>query len=152
MRTFYLTCYHCSRSASLTYFIYDSFVKKAIQKNYIVLTNTCVNKDVTVWTNSWMHVFELVISSMSVLILASWYGTGGGWKFFWLENEWIKCVKKVKIVLSIRPLVHSQRRHKDLSFWINDSGLLFRFYGKCYFQKAVCKFIRTCLDYLSLEF
>ena len=30
----------CSRSTS-----YDSFVKKAIKKNYIALTKTCVNKD-----------------------------------------------------------------------------------------------------------
>ena len=34
VRTFYLTCYQCSRSKS-----FDSFVKKAIQ--YIALTNTC---------------------------------------------------------------------------------------------------------------
>ena len=32
-----------------------------------------------VWANSWMHVFELVFSSMYELILGGWYGTGGGW-------------------------------------------------------------------------
>ena len=42
-------------------------------------------------------------------------------------------------------------------FWItwnyvDASGLFFGFYGKCYFLKAVCKFITMCLDYLSFEF
>ena len=47
-------------------FFYDSIVKKAIQKNfYIALTNTCLNKDIFImWTNSWMHLFKLVISSI----------------------------------------------------------------------------------------
>ena len=40
-KTFYVTCYQCSRSTSL-----DSFVKKATQKNYIALAKTCVKKDV----------------------------------------------------------------------------------------------------------
>ena len=47
-------CYECSRSTSLDFFVYDSFVKKAIQKKKkkknIALINTlldifiCVNK------------------------------------------------------------------------------------------------------------
>ena len=47
-------------------FFYDSIVKKAIHKNfYIALTNTCLNKDIFImWTNSWMHLFKLVISSI----------------------------------------------------------------------------------------
>ena len=45
-KTFYVTCYHCSRSTSLDSFVYDSFVKKATQKNYIALAKTCVKKDV----------------------------------------------------------------------------------------------------------
>ena len=31
-----------------------------------------------VWRNYWMHMFELVFSSMYVLVLGDWYGTGGG--------------------------------------------------------------------------
>ena len=35
-----------------------------------------------VWTNK----FELVISSICVLILGGWYGTDGGWNFFVTEK------------------------------------------------------------------
>ena len=42
MRTLYLTCYQCSGSTSIDSFVYDSFVKKVIQKkNYIALTHLC---------------------------------------------------------------------------------------------------------------
>ena len=46
-----------------------------------------------VWTNSWMHVFELVVSSMGVLILGDWYGTGGWWKFI-LTEKWANQMSK----------------------------------------------------------
>ena len=49
-----------------------------------------------VWTNFWMHIFELVISSICVLVLGGWYGTGGRWEFILTENEPIIRVKKKK--------------------------------------------------------
>ena len=52
---FYLICYQCSKSTSLDYFVYDSFFKKAIQKNYIALVNTCVNKDVFIYVSQLLN-------------------------------------------------------------------------------------------------
>ena len=59
-----------------------------------------------VWTNSWMHVFELVISSMCVLKLGGWYGTGGGWKFILTEKWANQMCQKAKIVMFAWPQVH----------------------------------------------
>ena len=54
-----------------------------------------------VWTNSWMHVSELVISSMCVLILGGWYGTGGEWKFI-LTEKWVnQMCQEVKMLFSL---------------------------------------------------
>ena len=58
------------------------------------------------WKNSWMHMFELVISSMCVLILAGWYGTGGRWKFILTEKWANQICQKVKIALFTWPQVH----------------------------------------------
>ena len=52
-----------------------------------------------VWTNSWMHVFQLVISSMCVLILGGWYGAGCGWKFILTEKWANQICQKIRIVL-----------------------------------------------------
>ena len=61
-----------------------------------------------VWTNSWMHMFELVISSMCMLILGGWYGTGSGWKFI-LTKKWANQMsQKVKIVLFTPSQVHKR--------------------------------------------
>lgn len=46
MRTFCLMRYKCSRSTSLDSFFYDTSAKKAIQKNYVTLTSTCISKGV----------------------------------------------------------------------------------------------------------
>ena len=74
------------------------------------------------WTNSWMHMFELVISSICALILGGWYGTGGGWEFILTENWANQIYQKVKIVLFTQPQVHKRgdryihlRWDKDLS-------------------------------------
>ena len=41
---------------SLDSFAYESFVKKAIQKkNYIALTNTCINKDIFTCVNKLLN-------------------------------------------------------------------------------------------------
>ena len=50
-----------------------------------------------VWANSWMHVFELVISTMCVC----WHQEVDkefvvDENLFWLKSEPIKCVKKSK--------------------------------------------------------
>ena len=58
------------------------------------------------WTNSWMHMVELVISSMFVLTLESWYGTGGGWNIILTEKWANQICQKFKIGLFIRPQVH----------------------------------------------
>ena len=73
-------------------------------------------------------------------------------KFFEWKVSQSQICQKFKIVFLTRSQVHNQRPDKNLCFWINASGLFFTFYGKCYFQEAVCKFIMACLDYLSFEF
>ena len=56
--------------------------KKLLKKNYTALTTLVPIKMVLfVWTNSGMHMFELIIGSTCVSILGGRYGTGGGWKF-----------------------------------------------------------------------
>ena len=85
-----LTCYPCSILMSFILLSVILLSKELFQKKmHITLTNTCVNKDgfLFVWTNSWMHMFGLVISSMCVLILGCWYWTGGWWKFI-LTERW----------------------------------------------------------------
>ena len=48
-----------------------------------------------------MHVFELVISSMCVLIPGGWYGTGGGWKFI-LTEKWVnQMCQEAKMLFSL---------------------------------------------------
>ena len=63
-----------------------------------------------VWTNSWMHVSELVISIMFVLILGGWYRAGGGSKIVLIEKWANLMCQEVKIDLFTRPQVH---KHGD---------------------------------------
>ena len=68
-----------------------------------------------------------------------------------MTGKWVEQMcQKVKIVLFMQHQVHNRRQGKDQCFWINASGLFFRFYCKCYFQ-AVCNFVIACLDYLTSE-
>ena len=59
----------------LNYFFYDSFVKKAIQKNIsIALTNTCIKKDVFICVNKRLNICvqicEQVCSIVSGLLFS----------------------------------------------------------------------------------
>ena len=98
--------------------------------------------------NPWMLMFELVVSSMCMLILGGWYGTGDGWKFI-LTGKWANQMsQKIKSSsfhsttspLTWRPL--HPRRDKDLSCLLN--SLMFGI-QKCGSYKNYFRF-KTDLD------
>ena len=54
-----------------------------------------------VWTNSWMHIVELVIRKMCVLIFEVDMELVVDENLFWLKSEPIKCAKNSKWFFSL---------------------------------------------------